>query len=308
MRNKADYMRLAGLIAFFGNAALAATKIIMGSVSGSLAVIGDGIDSSTDVLIAVATLIVSGITAEPSDADHPWGHSRAETTASLVLSCIIFTAGAQIIVQSATRIFNMLKGIEESGEASLIAVLAAAISICGKSILAALQFHYGKIADSEIVKANAQNMKSDIILSGGVLLGVGLSHLFKQPLLDPIIAVLVGIWVIKNAVGIFREINLELMDGNTDNSLYKKLFEAAASVPGVANPHRARIRKMGSRFDIDLDIEVDPMITVFAAHEMSEQVEEKVRTAIPEIYDIVIHVEPSGSDLHQPEEKFGLRY
>ncbi|MDE6718586.1 MAG: cation transporter, partial [Treponemataceae bacterium] len=128
-----------------------------------------------------------------------------------------------------------------------------------------------------------------------------------QPLLDPIIALCVGCWVVKNSVELFRQINLELMDGNVDNSLYKKLFEAAAKVSGVTNPHRARIRKMASFFDIDLDIEVDPSLTVFDAHELSEQVEENVRAAIPEVYDIVIHVEPAGSDNHQRKEKFGLR-
>ncbi|MBQ2479766.1 MAG: cation transporter, partial [Treponema sp.] len=127
------------------------------------------------------------------------------------------------------------------------------------------------------------------------------------PILDPIIALLVGLWVIKNAAKLFLQVNFELMDGNADNSLYQKLFSAVSSVQGVHNPHKARIRKMASLFDIDLDIEVDPAMTVYDAHEKAEQVEEAIREVIPEAYDILIHIEPLGSDSHQREEKYGLK-
>lgn len=299
---KSHCIRVAGIAALLGNAILAAVKLLFAYLSGSLAVLGDGIDSSTDVLIAIVTLIISGIIAQPSDKEHPWGHVRAETTATLVLSFIIFYAGTQVIVQAAASI---IRGTA-SQEVSPIAVTGAAFSIAGKALLAAVEFHYARLADSEMVKANAQNMKSDIVLSAGVLLGLATSKLFRCPVLDPIIAVAVGGWVIKNAVQIFRQTNLELMDGNTDNSLYRKLFEAAASVPGVTNPHRARIRRMASLLDVDLDIEVAPDMTVYDAHELSEQVEEAVRRELPDIYDIVVHIEPAGSDNHQRKEEFGL--
>ncbi|MBO7612984.1 MAG: cation transporter [Treponema sp.] len=300
---KTHYIRVAGTIALVGNAALAFIKIILAYFSKSLAVMGDGIDSSTDVLIAIVTLVISAIISRPSDKEHPWGHGRAETTTTLVLSFIIFFAGAQLAIQSVTRLLNP-EDVQALGRG---AVLAAIISIAGKTVLALLQFHYGKIADSDMVKANALNMKHDIIMSSGILLGLFLSEQFSLPILDPIIALLVGLWVIKNACKLFLEINFELMDGNADNSLYKKLFTAVSSVPDVHNPHKARIRKMASLFDIDLDIEVDPAMTVYDAHEKAEQVEEAIREVIPEAYDILIHIEPLGSDQHQREEKYGLK-
>ncbi|MBP5746895.1 MAG: hypothetical protein J6W63_00850, partial [Treponema sp.] len=140
-----------------------------------------------------------------------------------------------------------------------------------------------------------------------ILVGLFLSEQFKLPILDPIIALLVGLWVIKNAAKLFLQVNFELMDGNADNSLYQKLFSAVSSVQGVHNPHKARIRKMASLFDIDLDIEVDPAMTVYDAHEKAEQVEEASREVIPEASDIQLHIEPLGSDSHQREEKYGLK-
>lgn len=299
---KTHYIRVAGTIALIGNAALAFIKILLAYFSKSLAVMGDGIDSSTDVLIAIVTLVISAIISRPSDKEHPWGHGRAETTTTLVLSFIIFFAGAQLAIQSVTRLMNP----QDAQAIGRGAVIAAIISIAGKTVLALLQFHYGKIADSEMVKANALNMKNDIIMSLGILVGLFLSEQFKLPILDPIIALLVGLWVIKNAAKLFLQVNFELMDGNADNSLYKKLFSAVSSVQGVHNPHKARIRKMASLFDIDLDIEVDPAMTVYDAHEKAEQVEEAIREVIPEAYDILIHIEPLGSDSHQREEKYGL--
>ena len=88
-------MRRAGYIALFGNLALAYVKIFLSKVSGSLAVMGDGIDSLTDVAIALMTLIVSTVVSRPGDKEHPWGHGRAETTATMALSFVIFFAGAQ---------------------------------------------------------------------------------------------------------------------------------------------------------------------------------------------------------------------
>lgn len=300
---RAHYIRVAGIIALVGNIILAALKLLMAYLSRSLAILGDGIDSSTDVLIAIVTLVISGIVSQPSDKEHPWGHGRAETTTTLLLAFIIFYAGTQLVIRGITSIMRQ----DFSSDVSVLAIIAALISIGGKSILALIEFYYGKLADSEMVKANAQNMKSDIILSAGVLVGIAASRLLHQPLLDPIVACLVGLWVIKNAIQIFKQINLELMDGNTDNSLYQKLFAAASSVPGVTNPHRARIRKIAALFDIDLDIEVDPAMTVYDAHELSEQVEDAVRKEIPDVYDIVVHIEPAGSDDHQRKEEYGLK-
>ncbi len=300
---KSHYIRTAGTFALVGNLVLALIKFIFALTSQSMALMGDAIDSASDVLIAIVTLIISSIISKPSDKEHPWGHSRAETVASMILAFIIFYAGAQLVIKALQSIIH--KDIPQ--EIAFIAVIAAIISIVGKTLLALIQYYYAKISGSEIVYANAMNMRGDIVMSSGVLLGLILSDLFKCPILDPIIALLVGLWVIKNSVQLFWETNTELMDGNTDNSLYQKLFKAVNSVEGVSNPHRARIRKMASLLDIDLDIEVPPEMSVYDAHELAEQVEEAIRAEITDVYDVIIHIEPHGSDSHQRKENFGIK-
>jgi cation diffusion facilitator family transporter len=299
---RSKLIRTAGFIALYGNLFLAVMKIVLGKLSGSLAVFGDGIDSSTDVGIAFMTLIISKVIERPGDIDHPWGHGRAETTATMTLAFIIFFAGAQLALSS---IRQLITG-EHPEDVNLLAILAALISIAGKTALAWSQYKFSSKCNSEMLLANAMNMRNDIIMSAGVLGGLLAAKLFRQPALDPVIALLVSIWVIKNAVLLIKQINLELMDGNTDKGLYKKLFDAAMRVPGVSNPHRARIRKIASRWDIDLDIEVNASMPVHAAHEIAEQVEKSIRAAIPDVYDIMVHVEPAGHSGHHEPEQYGV--
>ncbi|MBQ5537455.1 MAG: cation transporter [Treponema sp.] len=303
-RTRTYYIKLAGMIALFGNLALCAVKLSLASMSGSLAVMGDGIDSATDSLIALVTILISRIISRPSDKEHPWGHGRAETVATMILSFVIFFAGAQLLLSSAGKLLHFRE--IEPPESDALAIIAASISIAGKSLLTASQFALGKKSQSPMVMANAKNMKSDILMSAAVLAGLVLSKVFALPVLDPVAALLISVCVIKSAAEIFLETNRELMDGNTDDELYRSLFRAAMEVSGVSNPHRARIRKISSHYDIDLDIEVDAGMTVHEAHEIAEQVEDAVKAAIPDVYDIMVHVEPAGHAGHHPAEQFGI--
>lgn len=298
--NRTGIVRKAALIALIGNLFLAILKITTGVLTGSLAVLGDGIDSSTDVAIAIMTLAVGFIINQPSDKEHPWGHQRAETIATIVLAFIIMLAGFQLSMSA----FQQFRSGTATKLPEAAALIVTFVSILGKLFLAWSQNSLGKKSGSAMILANAKNMTNDIIISCSVLAGLGMSLLFKLPMLDSVTAFLVGIWVMKSAVGIFIELNLELMDGNADKELYSMLFAAVKSVKGAENPHRARIRKMATAWDIDLDIEVDGKMTVKKAHEIAEQVEHAIRREIPDVYDIMVHVEPSGRGEHT--EQFGL--
>lgn len=299
---------LAGWIALLGNLSLAIIKVTAGIAAGSLAVLGDGLDSATDVSIACMTLIISRIIRRPSDENHPWGHGRAETTATMVVAFIIFYAGMQLCLSSGIQLFHFITHtVTAADNPKLLSVLLVTIiSIAGKLLLAWSQYHLGKKSGSIMVLANAKNMATDSIISISVLVGLAGARLLSLPILDPLVAFLVGLWVLKNAISIFMQMNLELMDGNHDKELYHRLFTAVKTVQGVSNPHRVRIRKIAALWDIDMDIEVDPEITLHDAHELAEQVETVVRNAIPEVYDIVVHMEPAGHGGHHSQEQFGL--
>ena len=298
-KNRSSIIRIASLIALIGNFLLAALKISAGMYAGSLAVIGDGIDSTMDILIAVMTLIVSAVIAKPADKGHPWGHGRAETIATSLLSMILFFAGGQLILSSVQR---LIIG-SESEVPGTFAIIATIISIAGKILLAYSQYLFGKKINSAMLKANAKNMTADVITSAGVLTGLIFSIYLDIGAIDLITAILVGCWVIKNAVSIFIKANTELMDGSAGDKYYQLLFDAVRSVPEAGNPHHTRMRCIAGFWDIDMDIEVDPSLTVKEAHEITCKVEKAVKDRLEGIFDIMVHVEPRGNN---QIEGFGL--
>jgi len=297
--DKARLIRIAALTALFGNITLAAAKIWTGIYAGSLAVIGDGIDSSVDVIIAVMSLIVARIISKPADECHPWGHGRAETVATTLLSCLLFFAGAQLILNSGK---NIVFGVQHEVP-SMAALVVTVISIAVKLFLAWSQYLFGKKADSLMLKANAKNMTADVLLSAGVLAGLGLSMLFNVGVIDSWAAVLVGLWVIKSALGIFMEANTELMDGGSNRTYYQAVFEAVKTVQEAGKPHRLRMRRIAGLWDIDIDIEVLPNKTVIEAHWIASNVEQAIKKQVENIYDIMVHVEPLGN---LENEGFGI--
>jgi cation diffusion facilitator family transporter len=302
-RPEADKTRLiktAAWVALLGNAVLAVLKITAGIYANSLAVVGDGIDTSVDVLIAVMTLMVARIIARPADASHPWGHGRAETVATATLSFVLFFAGAQLLLNSgADIILGKRREVPE-----LPALIVTVISMTGKIVLAWNQYLFGKKADSPMLKANAKNMSGDVVISAGVLIGLSLSILTGIGLIDSVAALLVGLWVIKAAVGIFFEANAELMDGGSGKAFYRAVFDAVYSVPGAGNPHRTRMRRIAGFWDIDIDIEVDPALTIREAHTIASQVERAIKERVEGVYDIMVHVEPAGN---AEKESYGLQ-
>jgi cation diffusion facilitator family transporter len=299
---KARIIRAASITALLGNTLLASLKIGTGLYAGSLAVLGDGIDSSVDVLIAIMSLIVARIISRPADQGHPWGHGRAETVATVFLSCLLFFAGAQLILNSGA---DLLFG-EKREAPSAPALFVTLVSIGGKFLLAWSQYFFGKQADSPMLRANAKNMAGDVILSTAVLIGVGLSMRFRVGVIDSVLAILVGFWIIKSAVGIFIEVNMELMDGSSGPEPYRLVFEAVHSVEGAGNPHRARMRRVAGLWDIDIDIEVDPNLTVSEAHRIATGVEGAIKRRVEGVYDIMVHVEPAAGDKGHKKEGYGL--
>ncbi len=300
MEERSKILKKASWIALLGNIILALSKIIGGLLAGSLAVLSDGIDSATDVLIAAMTLFASRISSKPGDREHPYGHGRIETVATALISFVLFFAGAQIL-------FKALGGIispDPKTMPSTIAIWVTVLSICGKLALSWSQFYYGKKSGSSMLMANGKNMRGDIVTSTAVLLGLGLAYITGIPVMDKVLAALVALWILKNAIEIFMEANTELMDGTDNREPYRDIFAAISKIPSVDNPHRVRLRRIGSMLVVDLDIEVAPDMTVAASHDIALQVESAIKESLPDVYDVIVHIEPFGNI--EKEEKYGL--
>jgi cation diffusion facilitator family transporter len=283
-----------------GNAILSVSKIVVGIFSGSLAVIGDGIDSATDVLISLVMIFTARIISRPPNRKYVYGYEKAEGIATKILSLIIFYAGIQMIVSSVQSFFST----ETKAMPGIIAIYVTVFSIFGKLALAWYQYRQGKKADSSMLIANAVNMRNDVLISVSVLIGLGFTFILNMPILDSVTGLFVGLFILKSSVTIFMESNVELMDGVKDESVYQKIFEAVDSTPGATNPHRVRSRQIGNLYQIVLDIEVNPNLTIKEAHDITEAVENNIRQKVENVYDIIIHAEPRGTC--SENEKFGI--
>ncbi len=290
----------ASIIGIFGNALLSAAKLIAGFLGNSLALLGDGIDSLTDVVTSTVTLYAARIADKPPDLTHPYGHGRAETIATKALSFIILFAGAQLFISS---IEHLVFGVERELPRTY-ALFVAGVSVVGKVLLAVNKYRAGKRAESSMLIADAKNMSMDVLISLSVLLGLFFTIRLELPILDSIIALAVGAWIIKVGFGIFMETSVELMDSIEDRTVYVKVCRAASSVEGIHNPHKMRIRRSNTKLLVDMDVEVSGELSVQEGHELVMEVQRRIHEAVAEVYDVHIHMEPLGNE--ESRERFGL--
>ncbi len=282
-----------------GNALLAFLKLTAGFISGSFVVIADGIDSVSDIASSLVVLLAARIIAKPPNVKFPYGYKKADTVATKVLSFVIFFAGAQL-AYSTIRVLISGTGIEIPGS---LAIWVTLVSILGKVLLSVFLFRTGKKVESTMLIANARNMRNDILLSLSVLISLLLTLVLKEPVIDRIIALLISIFIMYEGFRIFMKSNIDLMDGIDNTEVYSRLFESVHSIEGAHHPHRVRARKIGHYYMVNLDIEVDPNLSVKEAHDIARNVENSIKSNIRNIYDVMVHVEPLGN---REEEEYGI--
>lgn len=300
VKNRKQILIRTSWISAIGNAILSVLKIVIGVVSGSIAVLGDGIDSATDVVISLITLFAAQIVSKPPTAKYAYGYEKADSVATKLLSFVIFFAGFQMLAEATKRIFSS----EPTSMPSVIAIYVTIFSMVGKCLLAYYQNMQGKKVGSSMLIANAKNMRNDVLISAGVLLGLVFTFVFNLPILDAAAGLLISVYIMKSAFDIFMDANVTLMDGVKDPSIYAKIFAAVEKVKGASNPHRVRLRQIGTMYMVVLDIEVEGSLPLIEAHEIAHSVEKSIKDNFDNIYDIVVHVEPKGQ-CHE-KEKFGV--
>jgi len=290
----------ASRIAIWGNGFLAVAKIVVGVLAGSMAVVADGIDSGSDILTSVITLITAHIIAHPPDPKYPYGYKKADTVATKLLAFIIFFAGAQLAISAMGSLIHPA----ERNIPGMISIYVIIISIIGKQLLATYLKKVGKEVESTMLIANSKNMQSDVVISASVLVGLAFTFILKMPILDTITALIVSVWIMIVAFKIFMSTNRELMDGIEDTEIYRTIIDTVKLVEGAQNPHRIRVRKIANLCEVTLDVEIDGDLSLSEAHEIASCIEGELKRKIPRIYDVIIHTEPIGNV--EPDEVYGV--
>jgi len=270
------------------NLFLATFKFIVGFLGYSHAVVADAFHSLSDMSTDLAVLLGVKFWSAPADENHPYGHNRIETIVTAIIGIILAIVALGIIYTSITNIREMhLK------QPVWIAITGSLLSIILKEALFRLTVIVGKRTKSSAVIANAWHHRSDALSSVPALIAVSLAVINKNlAFIDHIGALVVSIFILKISWDIIVPCLSELSDSGAPRKYYERIKSIALNVKGVRAVHAIRTRKFGSGLHIDLHIMVDGKITVQEGHDISGVVKYALIEKIPEILDVIIHLEP----------------
>ena len=269
---------------------LSIIKIILGFIGQSGALIADGIHSFSDLLTDWVTWYAAKLSGEAPDADHPYGHERFETVATLGLSIFLAIVGTIIIFDGFGR-FSNPNALKH--EHWLIA--AAALSILSKEALYWYTVKVAKDINSDLLKANAWHHRTDAFSSVVVVIGiVGAANGYF--FLDSVAAIIVGVLIIYIGWQLGFEATKELVDTSIDQEDIKALRIALSEIKGVNSVHTLRTRKVGHKKSADVHVQVNPFLSVSEGHIISVSVERVAKECIEELDDVTVHIDPENDE------------
>ncbi len=288
--NEASVIRKLSLVSVIGNAILSGFKMFAGIVGNSGAMISDAIHSFSDVLTTLIVWIGVKISKKASDSDHPYGHERLESFASMILGAVLMITGLGIGKTGLENIFY--KNYETLAIPGTIALIAAIISIVGKEAMYWYTRYYAKLINSSAFLADAWHHRSDAFSSIGSLIGIA-GSMMGFPVLDSVASVVICLFILKVSYDIMKDAVVKLMDTSCGEDYEKELSEYVSAQNGVICVDMIRSRMFGNKVYIDLEIQVDGQKSLNEAHEVAEQVHYDVEHQFPDIKHIMIHVNPA---------------
>lgn len=272
----------------FFNAILAGVKGIVGVLGNSSALVADAVESVADVFSSIMVYIGLQYAQKPPDKEHPYGHGRIESVTTFVTVGILIVAAGLIIYNSVQNLFQ-----EKVVPAAFTLYVLIAIIIL-KQIFYRISKNYAKKINSTSMMADAEHHRSDAIVSIAAFIGISIALIFgeKFAAADEIAAIVAACIIIYNAYRLFQPAYREIMAEQTFPELEKEIAEQAVKVTGVLATEKCYIRKMGMKFYVDLHIIVDGDISVRDGHTIAHSVKQYLKSEMPTIGNILIHVEP----------------
>ncbi|MCK4836995.1 MAG: cation transporter, partial [Candidatus Aminicenantes bacterium] len=234
---------------------------------------------------------------KPADKNHRYGHGKFETLSSLILGIILLATGIGICWAGLTNVIHFFKK-ESISRPTWVAFLAAFISVVVKEWLYVITIRSGKRLNSQSLIANAINHRSDALSSLGVMIGIGGAVFLGRSwiVLDPIAAIIVGVFIFKASFSIIKQSLDELLEASLGDKIENDILEIARQVPGVKNPHNLKTRKIGNNYVIDFHIDVNYTLNIKDAHDITDKVEKELKREFGADTVISLHVEPGAQE------------
>lgn len=284
------------------NTVLSIAQIVGGFLTQSQALIADGFHTLSDLVSDFVVLFASNLAHQEADDNHPYGHGRIETLATVILGLMLAGVAVAIFIQAWGRMFSDIAlPIPQP-----IALAFAATAIIGKEALYHYTMRTAKRIHSPMLKANAWHHRSDAISSVIVLLGIAGAQ-FGYPWLDPIAAMVVAAMILYMAGQLIMESTSELVDTGLAPEEVQEIHDFIANIEGVENVHLLRTRRMGGHVLADAHLQVNGRISVSEGHFISDQVMHRLRKRFPDIKDVIIHIDPEDDETSHPCQNLPTR-
>jgi ferrous-iron efflux pump FieF len=245
-------------------------------------------DSALDLFSSTLNLVAIRSALTPADAEHRFGHGKAEPLAGLAQGAFIAGSASFLIVQAINRFIT-----PEPVEQGSVALAVMVVSLIAATGLVAYQRHVVRKTGSIAVNADSAHYATDILTNVGVIVALILAAGFKMEMADPVIAVLVAGFLLFSAWRVFRQSYDQLMDRELPDEARAKVRSIVMAHGEVRNMHDLRTRASGINTFIQFHIELDPDVSLMRAHEVSDQVEHDVCAAFPHA-EVIIHQDPAG--------------
>ncbi len=291
------------LVGMVVNIGLSLAQLIGGTFTHSQALIADGVHTLSDLASDVVVLIAAKLASKDADDDHPYGHGRFETIATVILGLALAGVAVGIAINAIGRIMNPERLLQPEP----LALLFAALAIVSKEGLYQYTMVVANRLNSKMLKANAWHHRSDAISSLLVAIGVAGSVFLEIPWLDAAAAIVVAVMIFYMGAQLILDSTMELVDTALDPQQTAKIDQFISSIEGVDHIHLLRTRKMGNNVLADVHLQVNSYLSVSEGHYIAERVIHELRHEFPEMHDITVHIDPEDDETCSPSKNLPSR-
>lgn len=287
----------AAIVGIGSNTFLTIFNIGIGIISGSYALISEGAHTLSDVATSIIAYLGFRIGQKPADEEHPLGHGRAEAIAGLIIVLFLTMVAYEIMTGAINKIVHPELITTPSYLAAVMALIGIGVNLCISRYIIAL----GKKIRSPAIVADGNHQKVDIFSSVAILVGVFASN-SGYSIIDPVIGLIIGLFVLKTAYTIGKENIDNIMGKIPSKELIKDIEKAATKTPLVLGAHNIKVEYLGSYSVVSLHIELDENMTLKESHKIVHRAQNNVLKKVPLVKSVTIHACPAGIEYDHKQE------
>ncbi len=273
-------------------------KLIVGLISGSVAVLASAIDSGLDLAVSLFNLFAVSNAEKPADEKFNYGRGKIEAIAAVLEGVIITLSGFYIFYEAIGKLIH-----EEPVTHLDISIAVMVISLVVTGALVIFLNHVAKVTQNMVIKSDALHYKTDLLSNGAILVSLVVIYFTDFFMIDAILGILIAIYIVYSAFELIQEGVLVLMDVSLDDEIVRKIKEVIESEPGVNDYHWLKTRKAGNDYFVDVHLVFTPEMSLLEAHRIGDNVEARIKEIDPKAdWLINIHLDPYDDSVINEEE------